>query len=134
MDDTVPVTVDGRSALAFSSDKLELWPFILAKAIYTVYSACGYSSVVGDVQDHSYDGKAEASEAVADGANASANAGDEQQGAVEREEATALLSLSRAQCVAQFTSFVLHVMTGTYRAIFFSVCALLWIFSPHLQC
>ena len=39
--DTVPIKEDGSPALASSEDLLELWPFILAKAIYTVYSACG---------------------------------------------------------------------------------------------
>lgn len=41
VDDAVPVTIDGKSALACSADPLELWPLLLAKAIYAVYSACG---------------------------------------------------------------------------------------------
>lgn len=41
VDDAIPVTVDGRPALASSADRLELWPLLLAKAVYAVYSACG---------------------------------------------------------------------------------------------
>lgn len=39
--DTIPMREDGTPAIATSEDKYELWPFILAKAIYTVFSACG---------------------------------------------------------------------------------------------
>ncbi len=48
VDDSVPTTIDGTPALAGSSDRLELWPLLLAKAVYAVYSACGYADVVGD--------------------------------------------------------------------------------------
>jgi len=41
VDDSLPVTADGAPALACSADTLELWPLLLAKAIYSVYSACG---------------------------------------------------------------------------------------------
>jgi len=39
--DVVPVCADGSPAIASSSQPLELWPTILAKAIYTAYAACG---------------------------------------------------------------------------------------------
>lgn len=41
VDDAIPVTDDGKPALACSADPLELWPLLLAKAVYAVYSACG---------------------------------------------------------------------------------------------
>lgn len=41
VDDKIPLKADGMVAVASSSDKLELWPLIIAKAVYTVYSACG---------------------------------------------------------------------------------------------
>eukprot|EP01041_Mallomonas_annulata_P000153 gene153-257_t len=41
--DVLPLASDGRPAIACSSEKYELWPSILAKAIYTVYTACGYN-------------------------------------------------------------------------------------------
>ena len=41
VNDTVPVHEDGTPAVACSVDKYEIWPMLLAKAIYTVYSACG---------------------------------------------------------------------------------------------
>lgn len=40
--DTVPIREDGLPAIATSSNPLELWPFILAKAVYAAYAACGY--------------------------------------------------------------------------------------------
>lgn len=49
VDDVIPLREDGRPALASSSDPHELWPLVLAKAIYAVYSACGYSAAVDDV-------------------------------------------------------------------------------------
>ena len=51
VDDVIPIRDDGRPALATSSNILELWPIILSKAIYTVYSACGYSTLVDDVDE-----------------------------------------------------------------------------------
>lgn len=39
--DVMPTREDGSLALASSSDRYELWPMILAKAIYTVFSVCG---------------------------------------------------------------------------------------------
>jgi hypothetical protein len=41
VDDSIPITADGKPAIAFSGDRLELWPLLLAKAVYTVYSASG---------------------------------------------------------------------------------------------
>jgi hypothetical protein len=41
VDDKIPLRADGSVALASSSEKYELWPIILAKAIYSVFSACG---------------------------------------------------------------------------------------------
>ena len=46
VDDSVPLRSDGLPALASSEDRLELWPLILSKALYTVYSACGYEEVL----------------------------------------------------------------------------------------
>lgn len=39
--DVLPIREDGSIALASSSNPLELWPSILAKAIYTIYTSCG---------------------------------------------------------------------------------------------
>ena len=41
VNDVMPTREDGRLALVSSNDRYELWPMILAKAIYTVYSVCG---------------------------------------------------------------------------------------------
>jgi hypothetical protein len=38
--DMIPMTADGP-AIASSQEPLELWPVILSKAIYAVYTACG---------------------------------------------------------------------------------------------
>lgn len=38
--DTVPVGMEGP-ALASSQEPLELWPLLLSKAVYSVYTACG---------------------------------------------------------------------------------------------
>ena len=43
--DVLPLGADGRPAIASSYDIYELWPTILAKAVYTVYTACGYVSL-----------------------------------------------------------------------------------------
>jgi len=51
VDDNVPVRRDGRSAVAGSEDKYELWPLVLSKAIYRVYCACGYAEVFSDPLD-----------------------------------------------------------------------------------
>lgn len=40
--DVLPVAGDGRPALASSSENFDLWPSILAKAVYSVFSASGY--------------------------------------------------------------------------------------------
>jgi len=40
--DKLPVSKDGKPAIACSSEQTELWPTILAKAVYTVYHTCGY--------------------------------------------------------------------------------------------
>ena len=48
--DVVPVGLDGKPLIASSVQQLELWPTILAKAVYTVYHACGYSSSLGTLQ------------------------------------------------------------------------------------
>eukprot|EP00606_Chrysophyceae_sp_TOSAG23-5_P000472 GSChrysophyteH2.ASY1.ANO1.1522.1 assembled CDS len=42
--DEVPLDGDGERAVACSSNPLELWPMILAKAVYTVYTKCGYNA------------------------------------------------------------------------------------------
>lgn len=38
--DTIPITADGP-AIASSQESLELWPVLLSKAVYSVYTACG---------------------------------------------------------------------------------------------
>jgi hypothetical protein len=43
VDDSLPVNSNGKIAVASSADNYELWPVVLSKAIYTVYTACGYS-------------------------------------------------------------------------------------------
>lgn len=45
--DTVPLDAGGRPAVATSTNPLELWPMILSKAVYSVYTACGYHRVDG---------------------------------------------------------------------------------------
>lgn len=47
--DTVPVGPTSLPAIASSSNPLELWPMILAKAVYSVYTACGYQRSLSDV-------------------------------------------------------------------------------------
>lgn len=39
IDDSIPVNAIGQPVMVMSSDSLELWPLLLAKALYTVYSA-----------------------------------------------------------------------------------------------
>ena len=117
VDDSVPVTADGRPAVACSQDQLELWPLLLAKALYAVYSACGYVDVVADVLDHAEDRAAavqsEASAAAAEGTVGETvmEAGAEAAAPVHTGPYP-LTALPRAQCIAHFTSFVLHVLTG----------------------
>lgn len=38
--DTIPITADGP-AISSSQEGLELWPVLLSKAVYSVYTACG---------------------------------------------------------------------------------------------
>eukprot|EP01033_Poteriospumella_lacustris_P007512 gene7512-5400_t len=40
--DSVPVRSDGRCCLATTAQRLELWPILLSKALYTAYAALGY--------------------------------------------------------------------------------------------
>lgn len=53
VDDSIPLNAAGEVALATSADPLELWPLLLSKAIYTVYTACGYSFAGGATVDKS---------------------------------------------------------------------------------
>ena len=46
--DVFPVSQDNVPLIASSVNALELWPSILAKAIYTVYTACGYYHTLAD--------------------------------------------------------------------------------------
>lgn len=42
VDDKIPVLADGTTpAVSSSEDRYELWPILIAKAVYAVYSACG---------------------------------------------------------------------------------------------
>jgi hypothetical protein len=41
--DSIPVQADGRPCLATTTEKLELWPLLLSKALYTAYTALGYT-------------------------------------------------------------------------------------------
>ncbi|RYG63215.1 hypothetical protein EON64_16370, partial [archaeon] len=43
VDDSLPVNSKGQLAVAHSVDTLELWPILLSKAIYTMYTACLYT-------------------------------------------------------------------------------------------
>ncbi len=45
--DEVPLDSDGDRAIACSSNPLELWPMILAKAVYHTYTKCGYKATLG---------------------------------------------------------------------------------------
>jgi hypothetical protein len=103
VDDSVPTTADGTPALACSSDRLELWPLLLAKAIYSVYSACGYADVVSDPLLQPADGAPVSEEAAHTGPYPAS-------------------TLPKAQCAAHFTAFALHVLTGNscdaFRALF----------------
>jgi hypothetical protein len=47
--DEVPLDADGDRTIACSSNPLELWPMILAKAVYSAYTKCGYSKSLGSV-------------------------------------------------------------------------------------
>lgn len=47
--DDFPVSSAGHLCVASSSNRYELWPSILAKAIYTVYTACGYHEYLRDL-------------------------------------------------------------------------------------
>lgn len=48
MSDVFPVGPDNTPLLASSANPLELWPAILAKAVYTVSTACGYHHTLND--------------------------------------------------------------------------------------
>ena len=45
MDGTLPVRADGEIGIATSQEILELWPSLLAKAIYIAYTKSGYSKI-----------------------------------------------------------------------------------------
>jgi hypothetical protein len=47
--DAVPIDGAGRAAVAGSAAPQELWPMLLSKAVYTVYTACGYHSVFANL-------------------------------------------------------------------------------------
>ena len=47
--DAVPVSEGNVPSLQASAETLELWPTILSKAIYTVFTACGYSHSMRDI-------------------------------------------------------------------------------------
>ena len=49
MDGTLPVRSDGEIGIATSQEMLELWPSILAKAIYIAYTKSGYSKICESV-------------------------------------------------------------------------------------
>jgi hypothetical protein len=42
VDDSLPVRNNGKIAVAHSIESLELWPILLAKGIYTIYTTLGY--------------------------------------------------------------------------------------------
>ena len=46
VNDVYPIDSNGTPAIASSLDLLELWPTILAKAVYTVYKSCGYDKTM----------------------------------------------------------------------------------------
>ncbi len=54
--DEVPLDGEGEIAIACSSNHLELWPMILAKAVYSAYNKCGYTSSLSNPLDDSQNG------------------------------------------------------------------------------
>jgi len=54
--DEVPLDADGDCVVACSSNPLELWPMILAKAVYAAYGKCGYNGSLGAPLDDSVHG------------------------------------------------------------------------------
>lgn len=49
VNDKIPLNSDGKCGVAASEDPLELWPTILAKAIYSLFQACGYNDLISDI-------------------------------------------------------------------------------------
>jgi len=49
--DSVPLGEDNLPAVASSTNPLELWPIIVSKAVYAMYTACGYSSSLSRIMD-----------------------------------------------------------------------------------
>jgi len=49
IDDCFPIGSDGQVAIASSSEPLELWPSLLAKAVYLAYYKCGYTTISGSL-------------------------------------------------------------------------------------
>mmetsp|Transcript_30829 Transcript_30829/g.52157 ORF Transcript_30829/g.52157 Transcript_30829/m.52157 type:complete len:547 (-) Transcript_30829:178-1818(-) len=95
VNDSIPVRADGTPAISCSEDKYELWPMLIAKALYTVYSACGYTveGKVPDVMDHDVSIPPRFDE--------------------DGEEMDPDPSVyCRPQCIGLFTSFLLHLLTG----------------------
>jgi hypothetical protein len=91
VDDTIPLTADGKPAIAFSADKLELWPLLLAKAIYTVYAATGYT--------------------FAEELSAALNPEQSKQQPVSSNNNNTK-GLSVPLLTSQFVGFVIHILTG----------------------
>jgi len=54
--DEVPLDANGDCVVACSSNPLELWPMILAKAIYAAYGKCGYNGSLGAPLDDAVHG------------------------------------------------------------------------------
>ncbi len=90
--DEVPVDNDNIPIIASSSNKLELWPTILAKAIYTVYTSCGYSTSLPNLDDV----------------------------VVDQESGVTIRKPSPSNA-ALFTGFVIHILTGWHPSSAWSV-------------
>ncbi|KAJ1391121.1 hypothetical protein B484DRAFT_286609 [Ochromonadaceae sp. CCMP2298] len=94
VDDKVPLREDGSPALACSADSYELWPLLIAKAVYTVFSACGYTANVPPPSSYPKTLPVRLEE--------------------DGEESTELdpTQLCRPQCDAVTSAFFLHLLTG----------------------
>jgi hypothetical protein len=90
--DEVPVDSNHVPVVASSTNKLELWPTILAKAIYTVYTSCGYNTSLPRLDDVTVDADS---------------------GTVTRRPSPVN--------AASFTGFVIHALTGWQPSTAWSV-------------
>lgn len=96
--DAVPVSEGNVPSLQGSAEPLELWPTVLSKAIYTVFTACGYSHSMRDILP------------------------------VECSEESAAVTVEdtlKSRRVATYSSFVVHMLTGWLPSSTWSMSGLL---------